>query len=350
MMNKHIKNLCEYMYQSRDYTHYNNKTVVILGANGLIGGMLANFFYYLQCHGIKVKLILYSRSSLENASSVKNIVDGKAITYISCDLLSGFELSQEVSNIDYCYYCAGYSTPTKFINQPMSTLGINTTGLDNVLRAVFLNNKNAKVLFMSSAEVYSAKDNTSLHTEDDMLTVDLNNKRSFYSIGKIAGELIVRHYRSLHYKISAIRMTICYGPGVLDDDSRMISDITRKAMHDTEIRLMDAGTATRRFLHISDFCCMILNVIETCTEAVYNIGSEEESSVYDVAQIIAGEFNKPVIKGIDQVDTTVQAPRRVSMCLNKYVQEFGKVEGIRLVDGLKQFIKWQKNKNNENNA
>ncbi len=39
--------ICESIFQTKNFEEYQNKTVLITGANGLIGGMLADFFYYL---------------------------------------------------------------------------------------------------------------------------------------------------------------------------------------------------------------------------------------------------------------------------------------------------------------
>ena len=49
-MNKYIKQISDRIYKNFELSELKNKTVLITGANGLIGGFIADFMYYLNTY------------------------------------------------------------------------------------------------------------------------------------------------------------------------------------------------------------------------------------------------------------------------------------------------------------
>ena len=47
-MNKFMKDIFKIVIKNYDVSNFKNKTVLITGANGLIGGFLTDFFYHLN--------------------------------------------------------------------------------------------------------------------------------------------------------------------------------------------------------------------------------------------------------------------------------------------------------------
>jgi len=244
--------------------------------------------------------------------------------------------------IDYCFYSSGYATPIKFLDNPIETLNTNINGLYETLKFVTNNNPNSKFLYMSSGEIYSANDNTDLYKETDIINVDINNKRNFYKVGKIAGELLVNSFRDKGFKASSIRTTICYGPGVSEDDNRVLNDLIRKGINNSSIQLMDSGQSTRKLLHIIDFCSMVFNIIKTCNSEVYNVNGKDELSIIEIAKIIAKSLNKPVIPGNEINLITKYSANSVSMSINRYEEEFGKHNFKSAEEGIIELIEWYK--------
>ena len=344
MTNSFIEKICSDIFNNQDFTEFDNKNILITGANGLLGGMIADFFAYLNTKkNFNITLYLTSKSSLLDASRIQHLLGNDKIKYFSRDLSKLNDWSKDINvKIDYCFYCAGYATPSKFIGRPIENLNVNIGGLNQILDFVFNDNPKAHFLYISSAEIYSANNNSKLYEEDDIINVEVANKRNSYKIGKIAGEILVNDFVDKGFKASSIRTTVCYGPGVLEDDSRVLSDLVKKGVFNDKIQLMDDGQSTRNFIYISDFCLMIFNIIKTCKSKVYNVNGDTKRSILEITQIISEILNKPVVLGNKANIITENTTRSVSMSINRYENEFGKHNFKSIEEGVKEFTEWYK--------
>jgi UDP-glucuronate decarboxylase len=326
--------------QSVDLGSLKNKRVLITGANGLIGGYLAEFFSYLNTLDYNIELVLTSLSN--EPARLHDILKGSKVTYIPKNLAIDSEW-QDVGEIDYCFYCAGYAQPSKFMSKPIDTLNLNIGGLYNTLTAIFANKK-ATFIYLSSSEIYSGSDKQTAHTEEDKLCVDMLNKRNPYILGKLCGESIINDFRAKGMNAISARVSLCYGPGVLFDDARVLSEIVRKGLStSTEIELFDDGSASRRYLHICDCVVMLLNITLQGRDSVYNVCGVEERTIYDLATIVGEYVNKPVKKGSATSLVSQTAPKVVWNSLHKYNAEFGELSYRKLDNGVVEFIEWYKN-------
>jgi len=322
-----------------DVSDLKNKNVLIAGANGLIGGILSDFINYLnENYSYNIKLILLSLS--ENPNRIKHLLNKQNIKYFSQDLSKGFNGDYK---IDYCFYCAGYAQPLKFIRNNTSTFFLNTIGLQQTFENIFKKNKNAKCVFLSSSEVYAINENKSLHEESDIINILVPYKRNFYLMGKLSGEIIVNNFRKLGYNAKSVRVSTTYGPGHSFDDKRVLSELTKKAFSKLEyIELFDDGSAFRKYQYVSDCCIMLFNILINGKSNVYNIGGKEEVTIYDIATIIADKFGKKVVKGVANNEVVSSAPKRVSISLNRYKEEFGEFEVMSFKDGMENYLNWYK--------
>ena len=320
-----------------DLSNLINSNILITGANGLIGGFLADLFTYLNdTYDYNIKLTLTSLSKIP--IRIKHLLIRNDVTYISTDLSVE---SVTIKDIDFCFYCAGYAQPSKFLSQSMTTLLLNSYGVANTFDNIFLSNPKATCVYLSSSEIYSASDKQTAHTELDNINIDMNNKRNFYILGKVNGELIVNNLRNQGYNAISARVSLCYGPGVLEDDSRVLSELAQKARSlDDVIQLFDDGSAKRRYLHVTDFTLMLLNIALSGTQNVYNICGEEECTIYDLAKIIGSATNKKIVKGTLNNVVATSAPNVVWNSLDRYTSEFGKFQFKSLNTGVIEFITW----------
>ena len=336
-MNKYIKQISDRIFKNVLIAEFKDKTVLITGANGLIGGFIADFLHYLNVeHDYNIKIILTSLSA--NPKRLKHLLSEDNVMYFSTDLtLTG--VAQHL-DIDYCFYCAGYAQPGKFLSNPYKTFTLNVNGLRYTLKNIFYNNKKAKVIYISSSEVYALNDNSEPHREEDFLNISLSHKRIPYILGKVSGEYQVNIFRDLGFDAKSARVSLCYGPGHVMDDSRVMSDLTRKGMENDTINLFDDGSSFRKYQHISDCCIMLFNILFSGKNEVYNVGGKEEVTIYDMAKIIGDKFNKEVIKGKVNNEVASSAPKKVSISLDRYETEFDEFNFMSFRDGMENYLNW----------
>ena len=339
-MNKYIKQISDRIFKNSELSDFKNSAVLITGANGLIGGFLADFLYYLNAyHNYGIKIVLTSLS--ETPKRLKHLLDKDDIVYISKDLTKNSRIDFD-QKIDYCFYCAGYAQPNKFLSNPYKTFSLNVNGLCGTFDNVFSNNKKAKAIYISSSEIYILNDDSRSHCETDFLNVSLMHKRIPYILGKISGEYNVNIIRNLGFDAKSARVSLCYGPGHMMDDSRVMSDIARKGIENDTIELFDDGSSFRKYQHISDCCIMLFNILLRGKSDVYNLGGKEEITIYDMATIIANKFGKKVVKGTVNNEVASSAPKRVSISRTRYEEEFGDFEFMSFKDGMENYLNWYK--------
>ena len=336
-MNKYIKQISDRIFKNVLIAEFKDKTILITGANGLIGGFIADFLHYLNVeHDYNIKIILTSLS--KNPKRLKHLLSEVNVMYFSTDLtVTG--VAQHL-DIDYCFYCAGYAQPGKFLSNPYKTFSLNVNGLRHTLENIFNNNKKAKAVYISSSEVYALNDNSEPHREEDSLNLSLSHKRIPYILGKVSGEYQVNILRDLGFNAKSARVSLCYGPGHVMGDSRVMSDLTRKGMENDTINLFDDGSSFRKYQHISDCCIMLFNILFRGKSDVYNVGGKEEVTIYDMAKIIGNKFNKEVVKGKVNNEVASSAPKKVSISLDKYETEFDEFDFMSFEDGMKNYLNW----------
>ena len=315
---------------------FKNKTILITGANGLIGGFLSDFFVYLNDeHDFNCQLVLTSLSS--EPKRLSDIRYRKDVKYYSKDLTNDAWFFDE---IDFCIYCAGYAQPNKFLSNAKKTYKLNVDAMVKTFQSVFHDRKNAKMLFISSSEVYALNDTSKPHCETDKLKLDLLHKRAPYIIGKTTGEYNVKLLRQEGFDVKAARVSLCYGPGHVMEDTRVMSELTLKGIENETINLFDDGSAFRKYQHISDCSIMLINILLKGKQEVYNVGGKEETTIYNMAKIIGDRFDKKIVKGKVNNEVASSAPKKVSISLDRYEDEFGDFEFTTFKDGMSNYLDW----------
>ena len=315
---------------------FKDKTILITGANGLIGGFLSEFFMYLNDeHNFNSKLVLTSLS--DDPKRLGNLIYRKDVQYYSRDLTNDSWFFDE---IDFCIYCAGYAQPNKFLSDAEKTYQLNVDAMVRTFQSVMFERKKSKMLFISSSEVYALNDITKPHCETDELKLDLWHKRAPYIIGKVTGEYNVGLLREKGYNVKSARVSLCYGPGHVMEDTRVMSELTLKGIENETINLFDDGSAFRKYQHISDCCIMLINILLKGKHEVYNVGGKEETTIYDMAKIIGDRFGKEVVKGKVNNDVASSAPKKVSISLDRYEEEFSEFEFTTFKSGMENYLNW----------
>ena len=113
--------------------------------------------------------------------------------------------------------------------------------------------------------------------------------RSCYDEGKRCAEtLFMDYHRQEKVRIKIIRIFNTYGPGMLPDDGRVISNFILQALQNEDITIYGDGSQTRSFQYIDDLIDGLLKVMDTGDDFLgpINIGNPSEFTIKELAEQI----------------------------------------------------------------
>ncbi len=313
-------------------------SILITGASGLVG---LNLISALINHNkqskniININAVTYSKT----VGATAELFSQNYINEINCDI-SDISTEKEIPESDYIIHAAGYGQPGKFLEDKLKTLAINTTGTMLLLKKL---KKNGGFLYLSSSEIYSGHPSL-LNTESQVGYTDPSHPRACYIEGKRSGETIINIARGSGVKAASARLALAYGPGIKNDDKRVLNQLISKGLQG-DINLLDEGLAQRTYGYISDVVVMLFNILLDNKESTYNVGGKSALSIKELALKIAQKLEVDVTAPKTESSLT-DAPKNVGLDLRRVEEEYDIKDYIDLDYGLEQTINWIK----ENNA
>ena len=335
---------CEVLAQSVDSFLFKNKTILITGANGMIGSFLSDFFCFLNDNfDTQIKLFLTSYSEKEKAERLKNIINRDDVNYFSWDSSEPIDTEKNLGEpIDLVFFCSGYAQPSKFLKNNIKTSLINVVGLESILGYV-QKNGGGDFAFLSTSELYGEPPIEMLPTPESYGGVyELDNNRAAYKVSKTMGEVLCKEYNKFdNMNVKIFRVALTYGPGTLHSDERVLQEFIFKALNTGSIQMFDDGSSIRNYLYVLDSVRVFINCLTNGKHLVYNVGGDREpTSIYELANKIAKYFGVKAIKGKSKVNSVKTAPKNVRLDMSRYRDEFSDDDFISLDDGVKNIIEW----------
>jgi nucleoside-diphosphate-sugar epimerase len=315
--------------------------ILLLGASGLIGTYFSYLIYYLNTQlGFDIKADLYTRVPITPRSRLAFLSEGKGIRFFNHDVSQYKEYNNPY---DFMIHAAGYSSPAAFLQDPIKTIDLNYIGVKSILESAVKNSPNAKILYLSSSEVYGSPSAESFPTPEAYVgNSSITNNRACYIESKRLAEVLCLSYAKMHnLHVRIARPALFYGPGITMKDGKVIGQFMNKAYHEKVINMVDDGKDLRCFCYVGDTLTELLNILLFSKEFIYNIGSEEEEiSIFQLATLIGKHLSSPVILGPGKDSVVAGAPSRVHLDMRKLKEEFGFTPHVRMEEGLRRTIDW----------
>lgn len=188
--------------------------------------------------------------------------------------------------VDEIYNLACPASPVHYQYNPIKTIKTSVMGAVNMLGLA--KRIKAKILQASTSEVYG---DPKIHpqTEDYWGNVNPIGARSCYDEGKRCAEsLFVNYHKQNGVKIKIIRIFNTYGPRMLPNDGRVISNFIVQALKNEPISVYGDGSQTRSFQYIDDLIEGMIRMMDTPDNVTgpINIGNPNEFRIIDLAEKI----------------------------------------------------------------
>ena len=215
------------------------------------------------------------------------------------------------TDVEEVYNLACPASPIHYQFDPIKT---NKTAIFGTYHMLGLAKRNgAKMLQASTSEVYGDPISHP-QREPDWGNVNPIGIRSCYDEGKRCAETLCMDYHRQHdVQVKIIRIFNTYGPKMLPDDGRVISNFVVQALKGDDITIYGDGNQTRSFQYVDDLIEGIMRMMKTEPDFTgpVNIGNPREFTMLQLAELVlkqTGSKSKIVFKPLPHDDPRQRRP------------------------------------------
>ncbi|MFN5971453.1 MAG: UDP-glucuronic acid decarboxylase family protein [Microcystis sp.] len=191
--------------------------------------------------------------------------------------------------VDQIYHLACPASPIHYQYNPVKTIKTNVLGTMYMLGLA--KRVKARFLLASTSEVYGDPD-VHPQTEEYRGNVNCIGPRSCYDEGKrVAETLAFEYYREHKVDIRVARIFNTYGPRMLENDGRVVSNFVVQALRGEPLTVYGQGSQTRSFCYVSDLVEGLMRLMNGDFIGPVNLGNPDEYTILELAQFIQGMIN-----------------------------------------------------------
>jgi len=195
--------------------------------------------------------------------------------------------------VDQIYNLACPASPVHYQYNPVKTVKTCVIGTINMLGLA--KRVHARILQASTSEVYG---NPQVHPQPEEYWGNVNSVgiRSCYDEGKrLAETLMMDYYRQNKVDTRIARIFNTYGPRMLENDGRVVSNFIVQALRGDKITIYGTGEQTRSFCYVDDLIEGLIRLmnVEDVHDPV-NLGNAGEFTIKELANEVARACNVPI--------------------------------------------------------
>ena len=263
------------------------KAVAISGATGMIGAFLVDVLMRKnEVDGLGCRAVCLGRSA-DKARARLPYFGKPGFEFEECDLRQ--DGAAPKAHADFVLHLASSTHPRAYVTDPVGTVRVNVGGLDRLL--AYAAREGARALFASSVEVYGQnRGDAERFGEGYCGYLDCNTLRACYNESKRLGEALCQSYRAQEgSEVVIARIARAYGPTLLPDDSKALSQFMRRALAGQDVVLKSEGTQRFSYLHVADVVSGLLYVLLCGADGeAYNLADEgSDVTLRDLAALVA---------------------------------------------------------------
>lgn len=210
--------------------------------------------------------------------NLRLFINNPRFEFIRHDVVDPFKVE-----VDRIYNLACPASPVHYQHNAIKTVKTSVMGAINVLGLA--KRTGARVLQASTSEVYG---DPAVHPQPESYWGNVNpiGIRSCYDEGKRCAETLFFDYHRMNgVDIRVVRIFNTYGPRMLANDGRVVSNFIVQALRGEPITVYGDGSQTRSFCYVSDLiAAMVATMEQTETVGPINIGNPSEFTMLELAK------------------------------------------------------------------
>lgn len=255
---------------------------LVTGGAGFIGSHLCE---ELLKKGDEVYVIdNLSTGSLDN---IRHLFENKNFHYTVDTIMDEKAMERLIQNCEQVYHLAAAVGVKLIMDRPIETIETNVKGTEIVLKIA--NKYKKKILIVSTSEIYGNHMEHSLKEDDNRILGPIKKRRWAYACSKSLDEFLAQAYfieKKLPIVIARFFNTV--GPRQTGAYGMVIPNFVESALLGKPITIYGDGKQTRSFTHVKDVVTASVALMQhpQAEGDVFNIGSEEEISIEELAKKI----------------------------------------------------------------
>ena len=307
-----------------------NKVNLITGGTGFLGSHLSEF---LLNSGEEV--LCLDNNFTGRKENIENLISHSKFEFIRHDVTKSIYLE-----VDRIWHLACPASPIHYQFNPIKTAKTSFLGTLNMLGLA--KRVGARILLASTSEVYGDPER---HPQSEEYKGSVNpiGIRACYDEGKRIAETLCFDYKRRHdVDIRVMRIFNTYGPRMLPNDGRVVSNFIVQALQNKNLTVYGDGSQTRSFCYVDDLIDGMVKLMNGNHQGPINIGNPNEFSIKELAEKIIEKINPKLeitYKPLPQDDPLQRKPD-----ISLAEKELSWEPKINIDQGLKKTIPWFKEK------
>jgi len=254
--------------------------VLITGGAGFIGSHLSDA--YLQ-RGDEIFIIDdLSTGSIEN---IRHLKDHPHFHYTIESVNNQPVTAELVDQCDVIFHLAAAVGVKLIVESPVRTIETNVHGTEVVLSLA--NKKKKRVLIASTSEVYGLSAEVPFREDGNLVMGATTKGRWSYACSKAIDEfLALAYWREKKLPTIVVRLFNTVGPRQTGQYGMVIPTFVKQALSGRPITVFGDGKQSRCFGYVGDVVGALMKLMddESAVGEVFNIGSNQEISIIDLAR------------------------------------------------------------------
>lgn len=237
--------------------------------------------------------------------------------------------------VDQIYNLACPASPVHYQYNPVKTVKTSVMGAINMLGLA--KRVRARIFQASTSEVYG---DPMIHpqTEDYWGNVNPIGLRSCYDEGKRIAETLFMDYRRQNgVDTRIVRIFNTYGPKMLENDGRVVSNFIVQALRGEDLTIYGTGEQTRSFCYVDDLVEGFIRLMNTEGDDMHmpvNIGNPGEFTMNELAAEVAKATGREI--NIKHMPLPQDDPRQRQPNIERAKALLGWEPTVPLAEGLKK--------------
>ncbi|MGI9105569.1 MAG: UDP-glucuronic acid decarboxylase family protein [Pyrinomonadaceae bacterium] len=309
--------------------------ILVTGGAGFIGSHLCE---RLVAEGHEV--ICLDNFFTGQRRNIAHLLDNNRFELLRHDVIEPILLE-----VDQIYNLACPASPVHYQYNPVKTVKTNVMGMINMLGLA--KRVRARILQASTSEVYGDPE---IHPQTEGYWGNVNpiGIRSCYDEGKrLAETLMMDYYRQNNVDTRIARIFNTYGPRMLENDGRVVSNFIVQALKGQELTIYGTGEQTRSFCYVDDLVEGLMKLMNTeanggagSVHDPVNLGNPGEFTMRQLAEEITRLCGTDV--KLRYCPLPADDPKQRQPDITRAQQLFGWTPTIPLREGLERAINYFK--------